>query len=87
MIHYQILKNLWAIIAVLTGLVVLFLTILTYFDMWRPRSREVDRKEEEGSSWLLLWRTLPWMLKISYFVLIIWAIAYGLYLVYNSPNW
>ncbi|HEX2866268.1 MAG TPA: hypothetical protein VHO03_04455 [Ignavibacteriales bacterium] len=86
MIHYQILKDLWAILAVLTGVAVLFFTVLNYFDMWRPRMSEYKKVNEKGK-WILFWRTVPWLLKLSYIVLFIWAIAYGLYLVYNPPNW
>lgn len=88
---YEILRNQWAVVALLGGIVLTITVILTYWALWRPREEEARKGRQEISDLrsLLTWiiSFLPWVLALATIATMAYVIAYVAMAVFNSPNW
>ncbi len=92
MLNLNVEHSQWLIIAMLGGIFFVLIIIVTYLDMWKPRNEEEfnwkpDEEKSIKEKIITIWRAIPWILKITYALSIIFSLVYGIYRIINPPNW
>lgn len=90
-IGLEILREKWADVAALAGIVLVITLALLYEALWKPREEE-RRKEQipltsiRGFfSWLL--GIMPWILIVSIAVVAAYAVIHTIMAMLTPPNW
>ena len=84
---YQVLTYQWLALAIGGGIILLFLTILLYLAIWRPREKLQAERSQEESGWSHVWRHTPLILILTYVISVIYAVAFSFYVSSHPPNW
>jgi Na+/melibiose symporter-like transporter len=91
MFNLFVQQNQWVLLALLAGVGLTVLTVLTYFALWR--SRELEHKEEEVRirgpisffKWVLTFT--PWVLILLVTITLIYSITHIVMATMHTPNW
>mgnify|MGYP001052297482 CR=1 FL=1 len=74
----HVLKAQWVILALGSGTILLFLAILTYLAIWRPREKVKARRTEAETGWGHALRHIPFILIVTYAGMILFAVSFSL---------
>jgi hypothetical protein len=84
---FNVLKTQWLALAIGGGTILLFLAILTYLAIWRPREKLTADRTKAESGWRHALRHTPLILILTYVVSILYAVVFTIYVTKNTPNW
>lgn len=110
MYRYEILRDQWLILALFSGVVVVFYFILYVYDYQAPRrikKKEPDNSNPAGNTqqaatgekqcgnddpeyetrYMKPLEAIPWGLKITIVLMVIYAISYSIYAILYPNSW
>jgi H+/Cl- antiporter ClcA len=92
MLDLNVLHNMWVVLSILGGLVLMLATVLTYYAVWRPRDaegRHIATEEIKGPAAFVRWWVsfVPWVITLTLLAVGVYGITYVLAKIANPPNW
>jgi heme/copper-type cytochrome/quinol oxidase subunit 2 len=90
-IGLELQRNSWSVIAIIAGIVLMIALSLLYEAMWRPREEESLKEQVQisGPRSFLIWflGIFPWILILTFIVVIAYSITHILLAMVTPPNW
>jgi hypothetical protein len=79
-------RQLWAILGIVIGIILVLFTAAFYLSVWLPR---VDRKHwvTQKSRWRAVFGSVPWPLYFIYGFIALLTIVTVIYYAHTPPNW
>ena len=86
MFNLNSLQNLEAMLAIASGVLLAIVIAMSYMMIWIPRNEE-GQAAETRPSLRATWRSIPWVLVLSYAGIFGFGILYTLLKIKHPPNW
>ena len=87
MFAYELLRNQWVMIALFGGLALVFYFVLHFQDYYLPRKHKANNREEYETNHMGAWQAIPWSVKVTIIVILIFGITYSIYVLLNPQSW
>jgi hypothetical protein len=86
MIRLSVLQMQWLMLGLAGGLAMVFLIVLTYLMIWRPRLRDAQGQIVTARGWRAAWAFIPWALIVIYVATIVYGLMYAIACMLHPPT-
>lgn len=87
MFRYDTLREQWFIAAMFIGVALVLYFLIFYLDLERPRKRKQDKPEEYETNYLSIMQGIPWSVKITTVVIMIFMFIYLVQHIIHPNSW
>lgn len=87
MFGYEILRNKWAWIVLFGGVALVIYSIVFLLDYWKKRKLKDGINGMYETEYMTAWQAMPWTVKITIAVIVVFGIIFSISQLTNPTSW